>query len=65
MACAAFYERGFGAPSHWIFHFLLQSYGLELHHLTPSRILRMAAFVTPCKAFIGIEPHFNPWFYFF
>jgi hypothetical protein len=33
--------------------------------LTPSGILHMAAFVTLCEAFIGIEPHFNLWSYFF
>jgi hypothetical protein len=65
MACAVFYERGFGVPSHWFLHSLLQSYGLELHKLTPSGILHMAAFVTLCEAYIGIEPHFNLWRYFF
>jgi hypothetical protein len=32
---------------------------LELHHLTPSGILHIAAFVTLCEAFMGIEPHFD------
>jgi hypothetical protein len=40
-------------------------YGLELHHLTLSRILPMAAFVTLCDAYMGIECHFNLWNYFF
>jgi hypothetical protein len=40
-------------------------YGLELHHLTPSGILQMAAFVTLCEAYMGIEPHFDLWNYFF
>jgi hypothetical protein len=35
VACAAFYEWGFGVPSHQFFHSLLQFYSLELHHLTP------------------------------
>jgi hypothetical protein len=65
MACAGFYEQGFGVPSHQFLHSLLQSYGLELHHLTTLGILHMAAFVTLCEAFIGIEPHFNMWRYFF
>jgi hypothetical protein len=39
-------------------------YGLELHHLTPSGILHIAAFITLCKANMGIEPHFNLWNYF-
>jgi hypothetical protein len=46
-------------------HSLLQSYDLELHHLTPSGILHMAAFVTLCEAFIGIEPHPNVCSYFY
>jgi hypothetical protein len=46
-------------PSHRFLCCLLQFYGLELHHLTPSGILHMAAFVTLC------EPHFDMWNYFF
>jgi hypothetical protein len=38
---------------------------MELHQLTPLGILHMAAFVTLCEAYIGIEPHFNLWKYFF
>jgi hypothetical protein len=33
--------------------------------LTPSRILHIAAFVTLCKAYMGIENHFDLWNYFF
>jgi hypothetical protein len=50
MACAAFYGRGFGAPSHRFLCSLLQFYSLELHHLTSLRILHMVAFVTLCEA---------------
>jgi hypothetical protein len=31
----AFYERGFGVPSHWFLHLLLRHYGLELYNLPP------------------------------
>jgi hypothetical protein len=65
MACMAFYERGFGMPSYQFLCSLLQFYGLELHQLTPSGILHMAVFVTLCEAYMGIEPHFNLWNYFF
>jgi hypothetical protein len=65
VACATFYERGFSVPSHPFLYSLLQFYGLELHHLTLSRILHIAAFVTLCEAYMGIEPHFNLWNYFF
>jgi hypothetical protein len=44
---------------------MLQFYGLELHHLTPSGILHIAAFVTQCEAYMRIEIHFNLWNYFF
>jgi hypothetical protein len=46
-------------------HAPIQSYSLELHHLTPSGILYMVSFVTLCEAFIGIEPQLNLWSYFF
>jgi hypothetical protein len=57
-------------PSHQFLRSLQQFYGLELHHLTPSGILHMAAFVTLCKvymgeAYMGTEPHFNLWNYLF
>jgi hypothetical protein len=65
VACMAFYERGFGVPSHQFLLSLLWSCGLELHTLTPLWILHMVAFVTLCEAYIRIEPHFNLWSYFF
>jgi hypothetical protein len=60
-----FYEQGFGVPSHQFLLSLLQFYALELHHLTPSGILHMAAFVTLWEAYMRIEPHFDLWNYFF
>jgi hypothetical protein len=65
VACMMFYEQGFGVPSHRFLHSLLRSYGLELHHLTPSGNVHMAAFMTLYKAYIWIEPHFNLWSYLF
>jgi hypothetical protein len=65
VVCMTFYERGFGVLSHWFLRYLLQSYGLELHNLTPSGIMHMTAFVTLCEANIGIEPHLNWWNHFF
>jgi hypothetical protein len=65
VACAAFYEWGFGLPSHRFLHSVLRSYGLELHHLTPSGILHAVAFVTLCEAFLGVEPPLNLWSHFF
>jgi hypothetical protein len=33
--------------------------------LTPSGILHIATFVALCEAYMGIEPHFDLWNYFF
>jgi hypothetical protein len=65
VVCAAFYDWGFGLLSHQFLCSLLQFCGLELHYLTPSGILHMAAFVTLCEAYIGIEPPLNLWSHFF
>jgi hypothetical protein len=46
----AFYERGFGVPSHRFLRSLLHHYRLELHQLTPSEILHIATFVILCEA---------------
>jgi hypothetical protein len=65
VACTTFYERGVDVPSHRFLYSLLRSYDLELHHLTPSGILHMTAFMTLCEAYIVTEPNFNLWSYFF
>jgi hypothetical protein len=46
---------------HQLLSLLLQFYGLELHHLIPLGILHIAAFVTLCESYMGIESHFNLW----
>jgi hypothetical protein len=46
-------------PPHRFLCSLLQFYGLELHQMTPLGTLHIAAFVTLCEAYMGIEPHFN------
>jgi hypothetical protein len=65
VACTVFYERGFGVLSHQFHRLLLQFYVLELHHLTPLGILHIAAFVTLCESYMGIDHHFDLWNYFF
>jgi hypothetical protein len=55
---AAFYERGLSLLSSIFLRGLLLHYGLKLHHLTPSGVLHIAAFVTLCEAFLGLLPHF-------
>jgi hypothetical protein len=44
---------------------LLWYYSLELHHLTPMRVLQIVAFVTLCEAYLGIDTDFDLWNYFF
>jgi hypothetical protein len=65
VGCIVFYEWGFGVPSHQFLYSLLQFYNLELHHSTPWGILYIAAFMTLCEAYMGIEPHLDLWNYFF
>jgi hypothetical protein len=57
----AFYERGLSTPPHWFLRSLLRYYCLELHHLTPSGVLYIAAFMTPCEAYLGINPKTDLW----
>jgi hypothetical protein len=65
LSFGAFYERGFSMPLPRFVRSLLQYYGLELHSLTPSGILRIAAFMSLCEAYLGIDPEFDLWNYFF
>jgi hypothetical protein len=38
---------------------------VQLHQLTPNSILHIACFITPCEAFLGINPHWGLWKYLF
>ena len=44
---------------------LLDYYEVELQHLTPNGVQHMAAFIALCEGFLGIDPHFDLWRYFF
>ncbi|KAE8794752.1 hypothetical protein D1007_30473 [Hordeum vulgare] len=49
------FAQGLGLPvSRFFFHFLMH-YGLQPHHLAAYAVLQLAAFVTLCKGFLGIE----------
>jgi hypothetical protein len=61
----AFYEQGFGVPLQQFLRSLLWYYGLELHHLTPLRVLHIASFMTLCEAYLGINLDLDMWKYFF
>jgi hypothetical protein len=61
----AFYEQEFHRPSHRFLRSMLQYYGLELHMLTPSGVLHIAAFITLCEAYPRVDPELDLWHYFF
>ena len=50
---------------HPFLHKLLPYYGISLIHLNPNLILHLAIFINLCEAYLGIEPHFNLFCYFF
>ena len=60
-----FHERGFVTPPHRFLRGLLCCYGIELQHLNPNRIQHISAFIALCEGYLGIEPHFELWKYFF
>jgi hypothetical protein len=61
----AFYELGYTTPSHWFLCSLLLYYGIELHNLTPSMVLHLAAFMNLCEAYLTVDPEFGLLNYFF
>ena len=60
-----FHERGLMTPAHKFLLGLLHFYKIELQHLNPNGIQHMAAFVALSEGFLGINPHFDLWRYFF
>ena len=47
------------------FQRLLRYYRIQLHHLTPNSFVHISIFVHLCEAFLGIEPHFELFRFFF
>jgi len=60
-----FHECGLMIPPHPFHRGLLHHYQIELQHLNPNGIQHIAAFITLCEGYLGIEPHFELWRYFF
>jgi hypothetical protein len=60
-----FHERGLVVSPHRFLWQLLHHYKIELQHLNPNGIQHIAAFVMLCEGYLGIEPHFELWKYFF
>ena len=44
---------------------LLNEWGLELQHLNLTGVLHIVGFVTICEAFLGMEPHVDPFQWIF
>ncbi|CAN6234291.1 unnamed protein product [Urochloa humidicola] len=61
----SFLLRGLGFPLHPFLRGLLCYYGIELYHLNPNSIVQIAIFINLCESYIGIEPHFDLFRYFF
>jgi hypothetical protein len=61
----AFLLRGFSLPAHEFLHGILFVYGVQLHQLTPNYPLHIVCFITLCKVFLGIDPHWVLWKYLF
>jgi hypothetical protein len=38
---------------------------VQLHQLTPNSLLNITCFITLCKAFLGIDPHWVLWKFLF
>ena len=60
-----FHEHRLMDPPHPFFRGLLHHYQIELQHLNLNGIQHIAAFIMMCEGYLGIEPHFELWRYFF
>lgn len=55
------FSRGFGLPASTFFRRFLDHFRLQPHHLGPSLILQLAAFITFCEGYAGLEPSVDIW----
>jgi len=60
-----FFKRGFGMPVHPFLQGLLLYYEIGICNLHPNSIFLVATFIHLCEAFVGIEPHFDLFWYLF
>ena len=65
VAFAPYFEWGLGLPCSDFFSGFLSYYRIQLHHLTSDSFVHLSVFVHLCEAFLGIEPHFELFCYFF
>ncbi|KAE8809453.1 hypothetical protein D1007_13973 [Hordeum vulgare] len=52
---------GFGLPASDFFFGFLEHFDMQLHHLEANTVLQLAAYVTLCEGFLGIEPRLDLW----
>jgi hypothetical protein len=57
----AFLLWGLSLPPHPFLRGLVFAYGIQLHDLNPNTILHIVCFITLCKCFLGIKPHWALW----
>ncbi|KAE8821858.1 hypothetical protein D1007_00049 [Hordeum vulgare] len=55
-----FFHR-FGLPANDFFLRFLVHFGLQPHHLAWNAVLQLAAFLTLCEGFVGIELRLDLW----
>ena len=65
VAFTPYLERGLRFPCSSFFSELLRYYRIQLHHLTSNFFVHISIFVHLCEAFLGIEPHFELFRFFF
>jgi hypothetical protein len=61
---ARFLERGLALPANDFFKGLFKYYGIEYLNLNPNGIFHVSVFVHFCEAFMGIKPHWIPFWKF-
>ena len=61
----AFHVRGFAMPAHRFLREILHHFKVALHELAPNGLQQVAVFVALCEGFLGIDPHFDLFLYFF
>ncbi|KAE8798128.1 hypothetical protein D1007_26597 [Hordeum vulgare] len=55
------FARGFGLPASNFFSSFLAHFSLQPHHLAANAVLQLAAYITLCQGFLGIEPRLDHW----
>jgi hypothetical protein len=60
-----FYWHRFGNPCHPFLRKLCDYYKVSIYNLHPNSVLAASIFITLCKSYLGIQPHFNLWQHFF